>query len=65
MDVPAFSMSNPAVAGKISRKKTLALDDFLFCKTGWVRASLHPTMTEQEVTFIADAIKDVTSNVNH
>lgn len=32
LDVPAFSMSNPAAAGKISRKKPLGLDDFLFLK---------------------------------
>ena len=28
LDVPAFSMSNPAATGKISRKKPLALNDF-------------------------------------
>ncbi|WHY01005.1 cobalamin-independent methionine synthase II family protein [Neobacillus sp. DY30] len=32
LDVPAFSMSNPAAVGKISRKKPLALNDFLFLK---------------------------------
>lgn len=32
LDVPAFSMSNPAAVGKISRKKPLALDDYLFLK---------------------------------
>lgn len=32
LDVPAFSMSNPAACGKISRKKPLALEDFLFLK---------------------------------
>lgn len=32
LDVPAFSMSNPAATGKISRKKSLALDDYLFLK---------------------------------
>ncbi|CEG26522.1 cobalamin-independent methionine synthase II family protein [Bacillus sp. B-jedd] len=32
LDVPAFSMSNPAATGKITRKKPLALDDFLFLK---------------------------------
>jgi 5-methyltetrahydropteroyltriglutamate--homocysteine methyltransferase len=32
LDVPAFSMSNPAATGKISRKKPLALNDFLFLK---------------------------------
>ena len=32
LDVPAFSMSNPAATGKISRKKSLALNDYLFLK---------------------------------
>ncbi|MDF2854669.1 MAG: Methionine synthase vitamin-B12 independent [Neobacillus sp.] len=32
LDVPAFSMSNPAAVGKISRKKPLALNDFIFLK---------------------------------
>ena len=32
LDVPAFSMYNPAATGKISRKKPLALNDFLFLK---------------------------------
>jgi 5-methyltetrahydropteroyltriglutamate--homocysteine methyltransferase len=32
LDVPAFSMSNPAATGKINRKKPLALNDFLFLK---------------------------------
>lgn len=32
LDVPAFSMSNPAAIGKISRKTPLALNDFLFLK---------------------------------
>ncbi|RTR26177.1 vitamin-B12 independent methionine synthase [Robertmurraya yapensis] len=32
LDVPAFSMTNPAATGKISRKKPLALNDYLFLK---------------------------------
>lgn len=32
LDVPAFSLSNPAAAGKISRKKPLALNDYRFLK---------------------------------
>ena len=32
LDVPAFSMTNPAATGKISRKKPLVLNDFLFLK---------------------------------
>lgn len=31
-------------------------------KPGWVRLSLHPTMTNQEVLFICDAIKAVSLN---
>ncbi|WP_071394211.1 aminotransferase class V-fold PLP-dependent enzyme [Bacillus tuaregi] len=33
-------------------------------KPGWVRLSLHPTMTEQDVTYIAHAIEDIVSNVS-
>ncbi|HEY4548958.1 MAG TPA: aminotransferase class V-fold PLP-dependent enzyme [Bacillus sp. (in: firmicutes)] len=36
-----------------------------FTKPGWVRLSLHPTMTESDVTFISTAISDVVFNVNH
>lgn len=32
LDVPSFSMSNPAATGKISRKKPLVLNDFLFLR---------------------------------
>lgn len=32
LDVPAYSMTNPAATGKISRKKPLALNDYLFVK---------------------------------
>ncbi len=32
LDVPAYSMTNPAATGKISRKKPLALNDYLFLK---------------------------------
>ncbi len=32
-------------------------------KPGWVRVSLHPTMTDEEVIFIADAIHQVLDNV--
>jgi len=32
LDVPAYSMSNPAAIGKISRREPLALNDFLFLK---------------------------------
>lgn len=32
LDVPAYSMTNPAATGTISRKKPLALNDYLFLK---------------------------------
>jgi selenocysteine lyase/cysteine desulfurase len=31
-------------------------------KPGWVRLSLHPTMTEEEVLFIADALRQISKN---
>ena len=34
----------------------------LSCKPGWVRISLHPTMTNREVEFIMDAIESTASN---
>lgn len=33
LDVPAYALSNPAAAGRISRKKPMALDDYLFLRT--------------------------------
>lgn len=32
LDVPAYSMTNPAATGKIKRRKPLALNDYLFLK---------------------------------
>jgi selenocysteine lyase/cysteine desulfurase len=34
----------------------------LSCKPGWLRFSIHPTMTNQEVTYIVDAIRQVAKN---
>jgi len=34
----------------------------LSTKPGWVRISLHPTMTEEEVGFIANAIREIIRN---
>jgi len=34
----------------------------LSLKPGWVRLSLHPTMLDQEVTYIADALKQIGAN---
>jgi hypothetical protein len=31
-------------------------------KPGWIRLSLHPTMTDEELYFIIDAIKQVQQN---
>jgi len=33
-------------------------------KPGWVRLSLHPTMTDEELYYIMDAIKQVIQNIN-
>jgi hypothetical protein len=35
----------------------------LSLKPGWIRLSLHPTMTDEELYFIIDAIKQV--SVHH
>lgn len=34
----------------------------LSCKPGWLRFSIHPTMTDQEVEYILDAIRQVAKN---
>ena len=34
----------------------------LLCKPGWVRLSIHPTMTNAEINFIMDAIEIVAGN---
>jgi selenocysteine lyase/cysteine desulfurase len=33
-------------------------------KPGWVRMSIHPTMTNKELLYIIDAIKEVVDNIN-
>ncbi len=33
-------------------------------KPGWVRFSIHPTMTEAELIFVMDGIKDIVANVD-
>lgn len=33
-------------------------------KPGWIRLSLHPTMTSEEVTYIADALETIGNNYN-
>ena len=32
-------------------------------KPGWIRASFHPTTSDQEVAFVVDAINKVTENI--
>jgi selenocysteine lyase/cysteine desulfurase len=34
-------------------------------KPGWIRLSLHPTMTDDELYFIAGAIKEIVKNITH
>lgn len=41
--------------------KTISIGD-MTNKPGWVRLSLHPTMTDQEVIFICDAINELAIN---
>ena len=33
----------------------------LWCKPGWVRLSIHPTMTDAEIDYITDAVEDTVS----
>jgi len=37
-------------------------DDLLVSRPGWIRMSIHPTMTNKEVAFICDAICQVADN---
>ncbi|GAA4893106.1 aminotransferase class V-fold PLP-dependent enzyme [Flaviramulus aquimarinus] len=38
------------------------LEGCLIERPGWIRMSIHPTMTNTEIDFICDAIKDVSEN---
>ena len=38
---------------------------FLACKPGWVRMSIHPVMTDEEIHYILDAIKQVAVHYNN
>lgn len=38
------------------------LDGCLLDRPGWIRMSIHPTMTESEVHFICDSIEEVSKN---
>lgn len=49
---------------KTSKQITNEIDKGnLFAKPGWVRVSLHPTMTEQEVLYIAAGICDIVNQI--
>lgn len=48
-----------------SKKITDQIDSGdLSAKPGWVRLSIHPTMTEDEVYFITNAIREIVKNIN-
>ena len=48
---------------KLSKEITDRIDaGDLSMKPGWVRLSLHPTMTDDELLFITDAIRQVAGN---
>jgi hypothetical protein len=46
------------------RKNIIGIDaGDLSMKPGWIRLSLHPTMTNDELLFITDAIKKTIENI--
>ena len=52
----------------IDRKRSETIRETLLSgemerKPGWVRLSLHPTMTDQEIDYIADAVRRVADAV--
>jgi selenocysteine lyase/cysteine desulfurase len=49
---------------KLSKKITDKIESGdLSMKPGWVRLSLHPTMTDDELLFITDAISQIAANI--
>ena len=49
---------------KLSREITDKIDaGDLSMKPGWIRLSLHPTMKNDELIFIADALKQISENI--
>ncbi|GAL82737.1 cysteine desulfurase [Algibacter lectus] len=40
------------------------MEGCLIERPGWIRMSIHPTMTNAEVEFVCDAIKAVAANYN-
>lgn len=54
---------------KIQKEHSKRITDELdqgnfFIKPGWVRVSLHPSMSTDEVHYIADCINDIINNIN-
>lgn len=50
---------------KLSKEITKRIEaGDLSLKPGWIRLSLHPTMTDDELLFIINAIKEVTANAS-
>ena len=50
---------------QLSRTITCSIDEGdLSMKPGWVRLSLHPTMTNEELQYITDAIQQVVDNAH-
>lgn len=52
---------DPTRSKKITEK---ILSGDLSEKPGWVRMSLHPTMTNEELVFITNAIRDIVKNID-
>jgi selenocysteine lyase/cysteine desulfurase len=51
---------------KLSKEITDRIDSGdLSMKPGWIRLSLHPVMTNDELLFIIDAIRQIAENRNH
>ena len=57
MGNPEYGAESKIITDKIDSGNMLA-------KPGWVRLSLHPTMTNKELDYILKAIKDIQSNIN-
>jgi selenocysteine lyase/cysteine desulfurase len=52
------------IAPNVSKSITDKIDSGdLSAKPGWVRLSMHPTMTNDELAYIIDALKDIQKNI--
>jgi selenocysteine lyase/cysteine desulfurase len=52
------------IAPNVSKSITDKIDSGdLSAKPGWVRLSMHPTMTNDELVYIIDALKDIQKNI--